>query len=491
MAIGWTPKFDHELGLAGIDEQHFLAIAIEAAKELGWNLVFLSETGFICNTKFSWKSYGEQVTLKIDNGFANIMSECNGNQFIDWGKNKKNVESFLDAYDKKNATLTTEQVEAKVEELKQSFVPKEEDVLSQPPATAIENITGFFSMFKPVNGYFITPILISINILIFLTMLVSGVHIISPEGSDLILWGANFKPLTLEGEWWRLLSACFLHIGIFHLLLNMYALIYIGFLLEPYLGKSRFIAAYLVTGVASSVASLWWNDLTISAGASGAIFGMYGVFLALLTTNLLEKSARQSLLASILVFVGYNLLGGFKANSGVDNAAHIGGLISGLLIGYAFIPSLKHQGNTRVKYSTISALIAVLLISTSFIYRSLPNHIAQYEDQMNRFTRYESLALEVFRLPEDTPEEELLFQLKDRGIYYWKEGLNVLDSAKMLDLPKPIQNRNDNLRKYCELRIRNYELLYKGIAEHTNKYEEEIGENDRKLGGILYELNNK
>jgi rhomboid protease GluP len=172
-------------------------------------------------------------------------------------------------------------------------------------------------------------------------MLISGVHILLPENQDLLNWGANFRPMTLEGQWWRLFTACFLHIGILHLLLNMYALLYVGLLLEPYLGKTRFLAAYLISGIAASMTSLWWHDFTISAGASGAIFGMYGVFLALLTTNLLDKSVKKALLTSIAVFVGYNILNGLQPNSGIDNAAHIGGLISGLIIGYAFVPSLR------------------------------------------------------------------------------------------------------------------------------------------------------
>ena len=123
-----------------------------------------------------------------------------------------------------------------------------------------------------------------------------------------------------------MITNCFLHIGILHLAFKMYALIFIGVLLEPYLGKLRFAVAYLLTGVFASVASLYWHDHTVSAGASGAIFGMYGVFLAMLTTNLIPKSVRKGLLASIGLFVAYNLLYGLKG-WGIDaNAAHIGGL---------------------------------------------------------------------------------------------------------------------------------------------------------------------
>src|SRR5690606_30731522 len=315
---------------------------IEAALKLEWNVSFVSETGFIAYTKFSWSSWSEEVTVKVLNGVINLKSECTGSQLMDWGKNRDNVEALLGKMDEVKSVMT------------------QDDILSKPPSTTKEKITDFFSIFKPTEGYLISPILININLLVFITMLASGVHILMPESQDLLKWGANFRPMTLGGQWWRLFTACFLHIGILHLLLNMYALLYIGLLLEPYIGKTRFLAAYLISGIAASMTSLWWHDLTISAGASGAIFGMYGVFLALLTTNLLDKSVKRALLTSIAVFVGYNILNGMRADSGIDNAAHIGGLISGLIIGYVFVPSLKQFENRTIKFSTIGALTLAL-----------------------------------------------------------------------------------------------------------------------------------
>ncbi len=172
-------------------------------------------------------------------------------------------------------------------------------------------------------------------------MAVTGVSVVQPDSGSLLFWGANYGPLTLSGEWWRLLSACFLHIGVVHLLMNMYAFLLIGAQLEPRLGSLRFSVAYFLTGIIASGISLWWHGHTISAGASGAIFGMYGVFLAMLTTDLVEKRSRKQLFASILFFVVYNLLGGLK--EGVDNAAHLGGLVAGLVIGYCYVPKLRAE----------------------------------------------------------------------------------------------------------------------------------------------------
>jgi rhomboid protease GluP len=229
-------------------------------------------------------------------------------------------------------------------------------LLNQPPQTSRDKIKNVFSVFIPTEGYFFTPIIVNINILVFAAMVISGVHFMLPDNDSLIKWGANFRPVTLDGQWWRLFTSCFLHIGVIHLLMNLYALIYIGLLLEPHLGKTRFVSAYLLAGIGGSVASLYWHDLTISAGASGAIFGMYGVFLAMLTTNLIEKSARKTLLTSIMIFVGYNLLNGLKG--GIDNAAHIGGLVTGMIIGYAFYPSLIKPQQLNLKYLTVALCTA-------------------------------------------------------------------------------------------------------------------------------------
>nr|WP_262919975.1 rhomboid family intramembrane serine protease [Niabella hibiscisoli] len=272
-------------------------------------------------------------------------------------------------------------------------------------------------------------------------MVVNGVHVLNPDGEALVRWGANFKSATLDGQWWRLLTNCFIHIGILHLLLNMYALMYIGSLLEPYLGKSRFLAAYLLTGIAASITSLWWHDLTISAGASGAIFGMYGVFLAMLTTDLIEKEARKSLLTSIGIFVGYNLLYGLKG--GIDNAAHIGGLVSGFIAGYILLPGLRNTEEPDLKWKAIGLLSLVILASSFIVYKNLDNDLVIYEKGIQEFTDTETFALSVFKLPEDTPKKEKLFVLRDEGLNYWNQNLALVKSFDKLKLPPPAVKETD------------------------------------------------
>jgi rhomboid protease GluP len=486
MAFGLSPKYVQDLPLDDLTPEQFLVLAIEAVKKLDWNLGYTSENGFVAFTTFSMSSWSEEVKVKIDGNHANLKSECTGNQMIDFGKNKENIEKLIATFNTVKDSFTSEELAQKYEELKPKLISKEKDALSQPPPTTKEKITGIYAIFKPTEGYFITPILLNLNIILFILMVVSGVNFMLPDNESLLKWGANFRPATLDGQSWRLITNCFLHIGVFHLLMNMYALLYIGLLLEPHLGKTRFATAYLLTGITASMASLWWHDLTISAGASGAIFGMYGVFLAMLTTNLIEKSARSALLTSIAIFVGYNLISGLKG--GIDNAAHIGGLVSGLVIGYALIPSLKKPADTKLGYSTLGIVTLLVLVSSFAVYKKLPNDIGTYDTRMKEFASMEARALEVYNLPENTPKEKILYGLKETGIYYWKESIELIDSVEKLDLPVEVRTQNRLLKEYCELRIKSYELLYKAMSEETDQYEEEIENYNRLIEIKINEL---
>ncbi len=406
MSFKFSAKHIEDFQFENLSKEQVLIIAIEAAKSLKWDIGHISNSGFIAYTKFSMSSFSEEVTIKINNNSANIKSVCVGTQIVDWGKNKENIKKFISSFNSIKNSLSIEDVNIKYEELCPNIL-SEEDYNSKPqPLSTRDKLASIFSIFIPVKGYFVTPIIININIAIFIIMSLTGVNLFLPDNESLIQWGANFKLITLSGEWWRIITNCFLHIGIFHLLMNMIALLYIGLLLEPYLGRIRFAIAYLLTGITASLISLYWNDLIISAGASGAIFGMYGVFLAMLSTNLIEKSSRKALFISIAVFVGYNLLNGLKG--GIDNAAHIGGLLSGTIIGFVYFPSLKNTNNKNLKYITVSIVSVLFLISSFIIYYQIPNDIVKYEEKMQKFISMESMALEVYKMPDNTPKENLM-----------------------------------------------------------------------------------
>ncbi|HEY1270224.1 MAG TPA: rhomboid family intramembrane serine protease [Candidatus Binatia bacterium] len=197
---------------------------------------------------------------------------------------------------------------------------------------------------------YVTFALIGVNVAVFLAMVASGVNFVNPSGWDIVKWGGNFMPLTRSGEWWRLITAMFLHFGVFHLSFNMYALLQVGRYLEPVLGSRRFALAYFGTGIAASFSSLWFHtDNSVGAGASGAIFGLFGVLLALVTTDLFEKDYAKKMRSSVLTLVGINLVLGWQL--GLDNAAHIGGLVAGVLFGYIYFRALRSRRPPPPNYS--------------------------------------------------------------------------------------------------------------------------------------------
>lgn len=205
----------------------------------------------------------------------------------------------------------------------------------------IKNLKETFSYLIPTPDYYITPILINLNLLVFIIMVFSGFGFVSFKGRYLLEYGANYRPFVLEGQYWRLLTSVFMHGGMMHLFSNMVGLYIVGLFLEPVLGKVKYLIVYLITGILASLTSIWWHEATVSVGASGAIFGLYGLLLALLLLKVFPPQLSKAFLPFTLIFVGFNLIMGLMG--GIDNAAHIGGLVSGFIIGYLLSFQLKEE----------------------------------------------------------------------------------------------------------------------------------------------------
>jgi membrane associated rhomboid family serine protease/Flp pilus assembly protein TadD len=204
-----------------------------------------------------------------------------------------------------------------------------------PGSRARGGFRNFLQILPPV-----TRVIIAANVLVYVAMGLSGVSWTDPSVLQAIHWGADFGPLTLSGQWWRLFTSMFVHFGFFHILLNMWCLRNLAVALEPMMGRLAFSITYLFSGLAASAVSTAWNPWRASAGASGAIFGIAGAFVSYLV---LKKAAipaslvRQNL-QSLAVFILLNLSIG-AASGHIDNAAHVGGLVAGLIIG-ALIPRI-------------------------------------------------------------------------------------------------------------------------------------------------------
>jgi len=175
----------------------------------------------------------------------------------------------------------------------------------------------------------VTTILLAIIAVVFLTDLATG--------HELIELGADQRDLVLAGQWWRPLTSMFLHGGWAHVLLNSWALYQLGSLFEILLGSRSLLSVFLVTGLAGSFSSLWWSNHP-SVGASGAIFGLMGALIAFLfrRREMLTPFAK-SLLGQLVLWAGINVVFGLSAPE-IDNAAHFGGCVAGLLLGLMLKP---------------------------------------------------------------------------------------------------------------------------------------------------------
>ena len=213
-----------------------------------------------------------------------------------------------------------------------------------------------------------TNIIIALNVLMFVIMGCLGAGWFEVDSMQpYVDFGANNGAVTTDGEWWRLLTSMFVHFGLVHLALNMWALFQAGHFLEKLQGRSLYVLTYLGSGLAGGLVSIAWHgDQTWSAGASGAIFGVYGAVLGYMLREKqgLPPGVYKPMMKSTLTFAGYNILYGLRA--GVDNSAHLGGLFGGLLLGWLLALPVDRDvrlARTKQKLQLGLATLAVILVA--------------------------------------------------------------------------------------------------------------------------------
>ena len=214
----------------------------------------------------------------------------------------------------------------------------------------------------------VTTAIVGLNVAVFVAMVLSGISPLNPDTRQVFQWGADYGPLSLTTQPWRILTSNYLHFGIIHIGLNMWCLWNLGLLAEHIFDPWTYAAAYTVCGIAGSLASLWWHPLVVGAGASGAIFGLAGVLIAALYLGRLPipKKAVQGTLRSLLTFAGYNLFFGV-VNTHIDNSAHLGGFVSGLLLGAGLSRHLTDTPEERKRWNWMIFLGAAILLCVVFL----------------------------------------------------------------------------------------------------------------------------
>lgn len=220
------------------------------------------------------------------------------------------------------------------------------------------------------SGY-ITPAtgaLIAANIIVFAVMAVftGSEALLGPSNQVLMNFGADQGLKAMNGEYWRILTNIFVHIGLLHCFMNMWVLGQLGPNVERQFGSSKFTITYFFTGIIASLASIYSNPLKTSAGASGAVFGMLGLWMGFLIANRSRYRVDflKSHMTSLFVFLAYVLYKGFTQN-GIDNAAHLGGLAAGFLCSLLITPNFEGEPKWKKK-DFLGLTLLVALVSGSF-----------------------------------------------------------------------------------------------------------------------------
>jgi rhomboid protease GluP len=268
--------------------------------------------------------------------------------------------------------------------------PSEPSSTTQEPGTPAARLTQFQNQLaakSPVAT--LTLAIIGINFVIYIGMLLTGVHFLNPDIPSLLKWGANLGSATTSGQWWRLFTCTFLHIGIIHILFNMYVLWDIGRFMERLIGSPGFAVVYFLSGLSGSVASMWWNPHIVSAGASGAIFGLYGCLIGYLLAGShdIPVDVAKKLRTNALMFIGFNLIWGLT-HRGIDMAGHLGGLMGGLVCGFAIAKGLQ-SGGISAKSRINLRVLAIGLMIVSLAAASRPKTV-DFQQEIARFSETET-----------------------------------------------------------------------------------------------------
>lgn len=326
----------------------------------------------------------------------------------------------------------------------------------------------------------VTLLLVAANVLVFAAMLLNGAGLWHSPNDVQLAWGAGFGPATKDGEWWRLGSAMFLHFGLVHLAMNMWALWDAGRLVERLYGGWRFFAVFAGSGLAGNLLSLIvQGDRAVSGGASGAIFGVFGALLVWLwrERHRVHPTDFRWLFGGAAIFSAITIGLGLRIQ-GIDNAAHIGGLLSGALIGISLFRPLSagHDAGGRERWLAGAVLLAAVVALIAHI--PAPSYRWQEELQARREVR-EFLAEDRLISSQwgdilnqgrrEAPSfDQLAGRIEADITTRYQQRLEQL-SALNLDPSAPSATTVEILKKYAQLRSDASHWLAEGLRTNDRK----------------------
>jgi rhomboid protease GluP len=325
----------------------------------------------------------------------------------------------------------------------------------------------------------VTFTLIGLNALVFAVMVVKGVAFFDPTVDSVLKWGADYGPLTLRGQWWRMFLSMFIHFGIIHIAFNMIVLANIGPFMEALSGRVSYLVLYLVAGLGGGAASLAWHPWTVSAGASGAIFGLYGGLLAFLIRHkdTIPPDSLKSLTKGAMIFIGYNVLYGL-ARPEVDMAAHIGGLGAGFLFGLFLVQRPAQRGESQFGGRDMAGVVlGALLVLATLTLLPKPDDL---RGEVLRIQDLNTAALSSFDNAQhqwstkQITDQQYADIIEQQVLPKWKSEHDAL--AGMKRVPPRGAALVDALTKYMTLRESGWNELIEGLRTQNAKKIEEANQ---------------
>lgn len=318
-------------------------------------------------------------------------------------------------------------------------------------------VPGLLRAFIPTKEVKVTPIILSLNVIVWLVMIAKGVSPVLPTAEDMRAWGGTSTYDVTHGDYWRLFTSNYLHYGIIHLAANMYSFNNLGRMLEQFIGWWRFALIYTLAGICGSAVSIWWNPYGLGAGASGAIMGVVGILLALLTTNIIEKTARMRMLRSMAISGGIMILIGMQAN--VDNAAHLGGLCAGMLGGYFIFPELKahYYQHKKQFFGLIAACLVIAGATGWFVMNADYSEVRTIEQALSEYDLKASTAENNYDNGMYTTPEAIDANVTE----VYRLGLRMLDTIQANELEPEVAEYFNKMRDHVESRKTYFEFVVK------------------------------
>jgi rhomboid protease GluP len=339
--------------------------------------------------------YAAAVEQLQQEGAADVQKDRDTSRLIEYAKTREESWQLLaEALREKDTEKLQRHIELweNSEMLMVGVMAGRQSLAEPTPAQRVREFQRALVTFTP--RLIATPAVVIANILVFAAMIAAGVHFFAPTVQSIADWGANFGPKTMNGQWWRLVSCMFPHYGILHLGFNMWVLWDLGRLVERLVGNVGFVVLYFVSGIAGSIASLAWHPMVVSAGASGAVFGVAGALLGLIAfrRDTVPAAVLKQLRNSMAAFLIYNVFYGMTA-SGIDMAAHIGGLVAGFVCGLILSQPLSVEMIARRRFRN-GAVVVAGAIALPLAAFALPDAPPDIDREMQRFAEMEKRVLD-------------------------------------------------------------------------------------------------